>query len=372
MTENNEMISSSIQNNDSRAQMIRNASVITWDEAPMANKAVLSTMEDVCRTAMGNDEPFGGKVVVLLGDFRQTCPVVRKGSKKDAIDASIKSSPLWPLFRTVHLPQLIRNAEDPDFATFINDIGDGTESSINLDVLLHAHSPEELIDFVFPREVLLDPMRCLTRSILAPTNDQIDHYNDKLVSRLPGDSRTYFAADTIRESDESNIIPPASILDYNRKRPPRGIPPATLTIKVGMMCRIMRNFSIDRGLVKNARVIVTDIGTRLITIRVLPRLPDNGIGEDILLPRITFTSQLASGHTLMRRQFPLTGAYATTFNSCQGLTLDRMGADLTKPVFSHGQLYTALSRIRNRQHGMVLLPRQESNTANVTYLELLD
>ena len=37
----------------------------------------------------------------------------------------------------------------------------------------------------------------------------------------------------------------------------------------------------------------------------------------------------------MRRQFPLTAAYATTFNSCQGLTLDRMGADLTKPVFSH-------------------------------------
>ena len=160
--------------------------------------------------------PFGGKVVVLLGEFRQTCPVVQKGSKKDVIDASIKSSPLWPLFRTVHLPQLIRNAEDPDFATFINDIGDGTESSINLNVLLHAHSPEELIDFVFPREVLLDPMQCLTWSILAPTNDQIDHYNDKLVSRLPGESRTYFAANTIWESNETNIIPPASILDYNR------------------------------------------------------------------------------------------------------------------------------------------------------------
>jgi len=65
------------------------------------------------------------------------------------------------------------------------------------------------------------------------------------------------------------------------------------------------------------------------------RLDDNGIGEDILSPRITFTSQLGSGHTLMRRQFSLTAAYATTFNSCQGLTLDRMGADLTKPVFSH-------------------------------------
>jgi len=104
----------------------------------------------------------------------------------------------------------------------------------------------------------------------------------------------------------------------------------------------MQNFSIDHGLVKNARVIITDIGTPLITIHVLG-LNDNGIDDDILLPHITFTSQLASGHTLMRRQFPLAGAYVTTFNSCQGLTLNRMGADLTKPVFSYGQLYTALS-----------------------------
>ena len=37
----------------------------------MANKAVLSTTEDVCRTATRNGEPFAGKVVILFGDFRQ-------------------------------------------------------------------------------------------------------------------------------------------------------------------------------------------------------------------------------------------------------------------------------------------------------------
>ncbi|KIM65719.1 hypothetical protein SCLCIDRAFT_112413, partial [Scleroderma citrinum Foug A] len=50
---------------------------------------------------------------------------------------------------------------------------------------------------------------------------------------------------------------------------------------------------------------------------------------------------------LLHKQFPLAPAYATTFNSCQGLTLDCVGIDLTCPVFSHRQLYTALSCIRH-------------------------
>jgi len=41
-------------------------------------------------------------------------------------------------------------------------------------------------------------------------------------------------------------------------------------------------------------------------------------------------------------------AYASTFHSCQGLTLDYVGIDLTTPVFTHGQLYTALSQVRNQ------------------------
>jgi len=48
-----------------------------------------------------------------------------------------------------------------------------------------------------------------------------------------------------------------------------------------------------------------------------------------------------------------------------------MGADLMTPVFSHGQLYTALSQIQMRQHRMVLLPADKVDTPNITYFELL-
>ena len=82
------------------------------------------------------------------------------------------------------------------------------------------------------------------------------------------------------------------------------------------------------------------------------------------------THQSPSGHTLFCKQFPLAPAYATTFNSCQGLTLDRVALDLTRPVFSHGQLYTALTRVRTRFHAIVRLTPGESTARNVTYNEL--
>ena len=62
----------------------------------------------------------------------------------------------------------------------------------------------------------------------------------------------------------------------------------------------------------------------------------------------------------------------STFHSCQGLTLDRVGVDLMQDVFTHRQLYTALSRIRNRRDAIVRLRSLEDQTTkNVTFKELL-
>ena len=133
----------------------------------------------------------------------------------------------------------------------------------------------------------------------------------------------------------------------------------------------MRNLSVDRGLVKNCRVIVKALGKSVVSVQVITK---NGPSpEEVILPRINFTYAIpGSGFTLCRKQFPLAPAYATTFNSCQGLTLDKVGVDVTNPVFSHGQLYTALSRIRKRQDGMLRIRRDASTVENVTYSELLN
>lgn len=93
--------------------------------------------------------------------------------------------------------------------------------------------------------------------------------------------------------------------------------------------------------------------------------------DDVLLPRITFDTDLHLGYTFRRKQIPLAPAYATTFHSCQGLTLDRVGIDGSSPVFLHEQLYTAMSRIRNRQHAIFRMHGSDTNILNVTILKYL-
>ena len=367
------MLQSPIKPTDPRGELIKEASIIIWDEGPMVNRAVLACVEEVCRTVMNNDQPFGGKIVVVLGDFRQTCPVIRGGTRAQVVDASIKSSPLWDFFTIYRLTIPIRNAEDPQFADFVDAIGDGAGPEVLLTLLEHVESSDELLDFVYPDNILSDAEACLRRAILAPTHIQVDTYNKNILQRIDGKARIYLAADVLKEADDVGIIQPDSILDYVARHTPPGFAHHMLEIKTNAVFRLLRNFSVDLGLVKNVRVVVVHTGTHLITVRLVRGAAGPNVTgiEDILIPRISFQTVLASGHTLHRKQFPLAPAYATTFNSCQGLTLDCVGIDLTRPVFSHGQLYTALSRIRHRTHARVRLRPGETTTTNVTYHEVL-
>jgi hypothetical protein len=198
----------------------------------MANRAVLAYVEETCRRVMGNDIPFEGKVIILLGDFRQTCLVIRRGSRTQVIDASIKPSPLFSHFKIFRLTEPIRNAEDIEFANFVDAIGDGAGPDIDLDMLAKTYTARNL------------------------TNLQVDIYNVAMLQMLNGTGHIYLAADSLKEVDDLGLTAPDSILDYAAKNPPPGLPPHSLTIKPNAGFRLLRNFSVDRGLVKNVRVVV--------------------------------------------------------------------------------------------------------------------
>ena len=64
------------------AKLLRQASLIIWDEASMTKRQAVEALDNSMRDMMDRpDLPFGGKTIVFGGDFRQTLPVVRKGSR---------------------------------------------------------------------------------------------------------------------------------------------------------------------------------------------------------------------------------------------------------------------------------------------------
>jgi len=198
-----------------------------------------------------------------------------------------------------------------------------------------------------------------------------------MLDRLPGREKVYWSHDTVKEGNVPNLHGDV-LADYLGMLCEPGIPSHKLRLKVGAICTVARNLSIKDGLVKNTQVIIEQLHQYSVVVKLLPfqtsALLPSSRGLTFPFSRINFEfNPQRSSWTILRRQLPLRLAYATTFNSCQGLTLDRAVLDLRSPVFAHGQLYTALTRIRERDHGRALFAPDNvlGETINVVSKELL-
>nr|XP_027122017.1 ATP-dependent DNA helicase PIF3-like [Coffea arabica] len=204
----------------SLAAMIKEAKLIIWDEAPMSKKAAIEALDDLLRDLMNSEEIFGGKVVVLGGDFRQTLPVVRKGTKAEMINACLINSPLWHKLEKLQLTENMRAKLDPLFTQFLLKIGDGTQETDENDIVKlpfsivvnynnETDAIEKLINIVYPE--FKDPSKKLhcsqNRAILTTKNNFVDEINDELIKKFPGDLAEYLSYDeTLNENHQSEYI----------------------------------------------------------------------------------------------------------------------------------------------------------------------
>ncbi|XP_022855741.1 uncharacterized protein LOC111376961 [Olea europaea var. sylvestris] len=95
-------VSCSVSKQSALEILLKMSKLILWDEALMVNPYTIEAVDKMLKYIIDCSLPFGGKVVVLGGDFRQVLPVISRGEKEDIIRASLVFSDLWPLYS--HLP----------------------------------------------------------------------------------------------------------------------------------------------------------------------------------------------------------------------------------------------------------------------------
>jgi len=75
--------------------VLKQTGIIIWDEVPMQHKHAVEALDQTLQDLLKVKKPFGGITVVFGGDFRQTLPVVPRGSRHQVLEASLRNSKLW-------------------------------------------------------------------------------------------------------------------------------------------------------------------------------------------------------------------------------------------------------------------------------------
>jgi len=364
---------------------IREAEFIIIDEVSQLNKVVIELIEKLCREMapiptrfcdIGTKRDmrshlFGGKVVLLGGDWKQSLPVVKREPLAGQVAACFLSSDtLYPHFKQVKLTQNMRVAPDEvEFCKWLESIGTGKLDSVELPDAMVAHSYQELIDHAYGPLASEDPIKALEGLILATIHPDVKAGNKLLLDRAPGQVVKYLSEDTSLKERPLDVNLAAHEVDGLNMTNPNNLPAHEIELKEGSIIMLLRNIDTDRGLCNGTRLLVRHLGKHLITVEVLTgTAAQSGPGNLVGICRCPCDYEelnTIDGIHFRRFQFPVALASVMTVNKGQGQTIPKLGLDLTHEVFAHGQLYTALSRVRKMSDLKVYAPnsaRQNGKT----------
>lgn len=326
---------------------------------------------------MGTDALFGNIPVLFGGDFRQILPVVIKGSRAKTIKACFKHSPIWPQLQKFSLTTNQRARDDPQYSAFVLQVGEGRypvqdDGSFMFPPNLACHGPDtdSLIDEIFPNlnQNMGDMNYVTNRVILTPKNDDVDHINNKIAAMLDGDAREYLSADSVEDETGNQNGAHLFPTEFLNSLTPSGIPPHRLILKIGAPIMLLRNLDCSKGLCNGTRLIVRALQHHVIDAEIAV---GRHRGTRVFIPRIVLSpSDSTLPFKLRRKQFPIKLCFAMTINKSQGQTLTKVGLYLRNDVFTHGQLYVALSRVRSSTD-IKILSTNGMKIRNVVYPEIL-
>ena len=320
-----------------KVELIRNLEAIVIDEVSMVRCDIMDVIDKILRSYRDSTKPFGGVQMIMVGDVCQLPPIVKKdeheilGGNYDGM-FFFNSKVMERIINENQLVyvelQKIYRQKDRDFIELLNRVRVNDMRS----------SDFVLLDSKTNKDKHFEDNK--NHIILTTTNVKVKYINEKRLSALRTESKFYDAvvngafAEKDRPTDTS------------------------LELKVGAQIIFVRNDREKRY--HNGKLgVVKYMGDEFLLIETETH---NGDKIDVTVYPETWKSVSYNWNQTTNvieekilgtfMQFPVKLAWAITVHKSQGMTFDRVVADLGNS-FEIGQVYVALSRCTSLD-GLVL------------------
>lgn len=315
-----------------KRKIIAEVDLIIIDEISMVRADIIDCVDRILRVYSGNMRlPFGGKLLLFVGDVFQLEPVVPSDQKE--ILSLFYASPFFfsaRVFKDINLVpielQKVYRQTDSVFINILDRIRNNAARKQELDTLNGRYFPS------------FEPQNEDMYITLATRRDQVDFINEKKLAELPGEE--YVSVGKIEGDFPESSLPTqlnlsikeqAQVIfidnDYERR---------WVNGTIGMVSGIDENGNVYVLLESGVEHLVEPTSWRNYKYKYNEK--EKRIEEEIVG---TF------------EQLPIRLAWAITVHKSQGLTFSRVVVDLTGGVFAGGQTYVALSRCTSLE-GLVL------------------
>uniref|UniRef100_A0A914HM00 ATP-dependent DNA helicase n=1 Tax=Globodera rostochiensis TaxID=31243 RepID=A0A914HM00_GLORO len=310
-----------------KREQLAKASLIIIDEISMLDAKVLvlinETLKDVCK----NESPFGGKVVLMGGDFHQLVPISGE-------DKSIYVSPLMGEFFHMSLKIQMRQQNNNEITAMLKLVEEGKQKWAKIPNANRVDSMSALLRHVFGENLTEEK----NGIILTPRLSDSEEVNRTAIELLGGHLTTIVAQDV-------PVKPKGQPQPEEQEDCEKGP-----MLKPGCALMLIKNLSVLDGLANGTRLFFISESNGNLNCQT-------NNGKTLSLKKTSFT--FGKSPKFVREQYPVILAYGVTIHKGQGQTVDRLG--LYSPcrgfgIFSAGQTYTALTRVRKFEQLKVFAP----------------